>query len=208
MNQTAYESPSRSRLMSELENKLLGADDSWFTDRHPATTRFVAEVPCALYLNFLASKSYVASLCPRFFRPLALPGRDTATLFTILLFTLECARPLWAPRALGLLVPRIIQSNWRFYGHLTEAGSVPRPSVLFIRTVTTSLALSIFGRRLARCFPLHRAHRMTLERASRNLTGMIIPGRGSAPELVFEGEQIESPQLNDQLRSQFPICPL
>jgi hypothetical protein len=33
-----------------LENKLLAADDSWWTGRYPLHTRVIAEVPCALYL--------------------------------------------------------------------------------------------------------------------------------------------------------------
>jgi hypothetical protein len=73
--------------------------------------RVVAEVPRALYLNYLARKSDVASLSPRLFRPLDLPGDDSVTLFTILLFTLERTRPLWAPRTFGALAPRILQSN-------------------------------------------------------------------------------------------------
>src|SRR6516225_3788582 len=96
-----YQSPSRSGIVKRLENKLLAADDSWWTSRHPLYTRVVAEVPLALYLNFLANKSYVASLSPRLFRPLDLPGNPNATLFTLLLFSLERARPLWAPRTLG-----------------------------------------------------------------------------------------------------------
>jgi hypothetical protein len=167
-------------------------------------TRVVAEVPRALYLNYLAKKSYVASLAPRLFRPLDLTGDNTSTLFTILLFTLERARPLWAPRTFGALAPRIMQSNWRFYGHITESGSDSRGGVFFVRTVTTSLILSAFGRRLARCFPLRRAHRMTLEWESGRLAAVIDPGRGSAPELVFDGEQTEVPRVSDIFCQQFP----
>ena len=98
-----------------------------------------------------------------------------------------------------------MQSNWRFYGHLTQPESESRPAVLFIRTITTSLVLSAFGRRLARCFPLRRAHRMTLGWAARHLTAVIDPGGGSAPELVFEGEQAESSsQVSDVFCQQFP----
>ena len=199
-----YQSPSRSGIVKRLENKLLADDDSWWTSRHPLYTRVVAEVPLALYLNFLANKSYVASLSPRLFRPLDLPGNPNATLFTLLFFSLERARPLWAPRTLGALAPRVMQSNWRFYGHITGLRPDSRQGVLFVRTVTTSLLLSAFGRRLARCFPLQRAHRMTLERAARRLTGAIDPGGGSAPQLVFEGEQIEPPQVSVVFCQQFP----
>ena len=140
-----YQSPSRSGIVKRLENKLLAADDSWWTSRHPLYTRVVAEVPLALYLNFLANKSYVASLSPRLFRPLDLPGNPNATLFTLLFFSLERARPLWAPRTLGALAPHLMQSNWRFYGHITGLRPDSRPGVLFVRTVTTSLLLSAFG---------------------------------------------------------------
>jgi hypothetical protein len=64
--------------------------------------------------------------------------------------------------------------------------------------------LSAFGRRFARCFPLRRAHRMTLEWAACRLSSVIAPGAGSAPELVFEGEQTESPQVSDVLGQRFP----
>ena len=161
-----YQSPSRSGIVKRLENKLLAADDSWWTSRHPLYTRVVAEVPLALYLNFLANKSYVASLSPRLFRPLDLPGNPNATLFTLLFFSLERARPLWAPRTLGALAPHLMQSNWRFYGHITGLRPDSRQGVLFVRTVTTSLLLSAFGRRLARCFPLRRAHHLAWVRGA------------------------------------------
>jgi len=199
-----YKSPSPSRVITRVENELLAADDSWWTNRFPLHTRLVAEVPRALYLNYLARKSYSASLAPHLFRPLDLPGDDNSTLFTILLFTLERARPLWAPRTFGVLAPRIMQSNWRFYGHIRESGSGSRGGVFFVRTVTTSLMLSAFGRRLARCFPLQRAHRMTLEREAFRFSAVIDPGGGSAPELVFEGEQSEWPQVSDVFCQQFP----
>lgn len=198
-----YASPSPSPVVTWLENRLLSADDSWWSGRHPLHTRVVAEVPRALYLNFLARKSYAAALAPRLFRPLDLPGDDGATLFTILVFALERARPLWAPRMFGALAPRILQSNWRFYGHLTECESESRRAVLFIRTVTTSLAMSVFGRRLARCFPLRRAHHMTLRWAAPHLSALIDPGAGSAPELIFEGEQAESSEVGEFFSQQF-----
>jgi len=198
-----YKSPSPSRVISLVENKLLAADDSCWTGHSPLHARVIAEVPRALYLNYLARRSYVASLAPRLFRPLDLPGDNNLTLFTILLFILERARPLWAPRTFGALAPHIMQSNWRFYGYLTEPGSVSRAGVFFVRTVTNSLMLSAFGRRLARCFPLRRAHRMTLEWKASRLTGVIDPGGGSAPELLFDGERTEWPQVNDVFGQQF-----
>src|SRR6516164_569222 len=190
-----YQSPSLSGVVKRLENKLLAADDSWWTSRQPLYTRVVAEVPLALYLNFLANKSYVASLSPRLFRPLDLPGNPNATLFTLLFFSLERARPLWAPRTLGALAPRVMQSNWRFYGHITGLGPDSRPGVLFVRTVTTSLLLSAFGRRLARCFPLQRAHRMTLECAARRLIGAIDPGGGSGRNWYLKESKLNRPRL-------------
>ena len=198
-----YKSPSPSRILTRLENKLLAADDSWWTGRYPLHTRVIAEVPCALYLNYLASKPHAASLSPPMFRPLDLPGDHNATLFTVLLFALERARPLWAPRAFGVLAPRVMQSNWRFYGHLTEPESTSRPGVFFVRTVTTSLMLSALGRRLARCFPLRRAHRMTLDWAVGHVTAVINPGQGTAPALAFEGEEAESLQVHDVFGHRF-----
>ena len=55
-----YKSPSRSAVVNRLENKLLAADNSWWTSRYPLYARVVAEVPRALYLNFLANRSLVA----------------------------------------------------------------------------------------------------------------------------------------------------
>ncbi len=83
----SYQSPSESRILIRLENALLAADDSWWTGRHPLYTHITAEVPCALYLNYLANRSYAASLSPSRFRPLDLPGDHNTTLFTVLLFT-------------------------------------------------------------------------------------------------------------------------
>ena len=93
--------PSRSRVVRCLENKLLAADDSWWTSHRPLYTRVVAEVPLALYLNFLANKSCVASLSPRLFRPLDLPDEPDKTLFTLLLFRLERAPTVGTASARG-----------------------------------------------------------------------------------------------------------
>jgi len=76
-----YRSPSPNHVVAWLENKMLSADDSWWTGRDPFHMRVVAEVPRAVYLNFLAPKSYVAALAPHLFRPLDLPGDNTRTLW-------------------------------------------------------------------------------------------------------------------------------
>jgi len=198
-----YRSPSPSRFIARLENKFLSADDSWWTGRHPLHTRVIAEAPLVLYLNYLVRKSYVASLAPNIFRPLELPGGGDTTLFTILLFRMERARPAWAPEWLGAFGPRIFQSNWRFYGYMRKPDSESRSAVLFVRTVTNSLALSAFGRRLARCFPLRRARRIKVAWTGGQLTAAIEAGGGSAPELFFEGEQSECPEATQDFRSEF-----
>src|SRR5262245_44929481 len=117
--QSIYNSPSSSRLVAGLENNLLAADSSCWTGRQPLCGRVVADVPCALYLNFLARKSYAALVAPDLFRPFDLPGSRDETLFTVLFFTLARARPLWAPRICSVFSPPVMQSNWRFYGDIT-----------------------------------------------------------------------------------------
>jgi hypothetical protein len=201
--QNIYTSPSRYCLVTHLENKLLGADDSWWAGRYPLHSRVCAAVPRALYLNYLVNKTAASSFTCDLFRPLDLPGDNSATLFTILLFILERARPVWAPQMFGALAPRIMQSNWRLYGDITEPGSDSRRGVLFVRTVTTSLMLSVFGRRLARCLPLRRARLMTLDWTAGHLTGVIDPGHGTAPELTFVGDKTDSPQVDDVFSQQF-----
>jgi hypothetical protein len=163
----------------------------------------VAEVPRALYLNFLVRKAHVAKLAPAAFTPLNLQGDDESTLFTILLFTLERARPLWVPSMIGILAPRIRQSNWRVYGHIGAAGAETRPAVLFVRTVTPSLLLSVFGRRLARCFPLRRASHMNLDIRGEAIYAAIDPGGGSAPSLRFEGALLPSVECPVIFRDEF-----
>ena len=199
-----YRSPSPSRAIAFLEEDLLSRDDSAFTGRSPLYARMVAEVPRALYLNFLVSKSCVAALAPGVFSPLDLPGDHESTLFTILLFTLEHARPVCAPQIFGAFSPRIMQSNWRFYGHIKGLAVQHRPGVLFIHTVTTSLLLSLFGRRLARCFPLRRAAQMNVEVRDECVSAVIDPGKGTAPALVFEGERMQSAPAQPIFREQFP----
>jgi hypothetical protein len=197
-----YKSPSRSRLVAGVENGLLAPDDSWWTGRNPLRTRVVADVPLALYLNYIVRKSWVAEFSPLFL-PLEIPGDENATLFTILIFALEHARPVWAPRISGALAPHIMQSNWRFYGEIRDSVSRSRRGVLFVRTVTTSLLLSIFGRRLARCFPLRRARSMSLECTTKGATAAVEPGAGSTPQLFFDGERIESADVPHDVRHRF-----
>jgi hypothetical protein len=200
---TPYKSPSNSRLLAALEDRFLGADDSSWTGRKPLFTRIVADVPIALYINFLADKSYAASLAPKYFRPIDLRNDERSTLFTVLFFALEGARPLAAPPALGVLAPAVMQSNWRFYGRLAPPGMDPRPGVLFIRTVVSSLLMAAFGRRFARCFPLRRAQRMSLMVDGRFVTAAIDPGAGSAPALAFRAERNDSPAVGDVFDKQF-----
>src|SRR5215469_7871258 len=198
-----YASPSNSRLGRAVETRLLGSDHSSWTGRDPVFVRTVADVPTALYINYAAPKSYASRLAPELFKPLTLSGRKDATLFTILCFQLERARPEWVPASLSAFVPRIMQSNWRFYGHLTEASAEPRPCVFFVRTVTTSLALAFFGRRLARCFPLHRAHRMRLESSGDEIVARIEPGGGSAPALHYAGRCTKAAEVHDAFKQEF-----
>jgi len=203
VNATAYRSPARLSTLARIEDELLARDHSWWTGRRPLYKRAVAEVPRALYLNCLVSKSQVAALAPDLFVPIDLQADDASTLFTVLLFELKNARPLWAPRILGALVPEIMQSNWRFYGQITESARKPRKGVLFVRTVTASLLLSAFGRRLARCFPLRRARQMILEQQSSIVHGIINPGRGTAPQLLFVGERADPGSPPHIFREQF-----
>jgi hypothetical protein len=184
-----YRSPSRFPLISRFENLWLSGEVSWWRGKKPIFVRTVAEVPEAIYLNYKASRSYATALAPGLFEPLSLRGSDDATLFTILIFRLEKSRPRWIPRILAELVPPIMQSNWRFYGHIVEGSAAPRPCVVFVRTVTTSLALAVFGRRLARCFPLHRARSMHVHWSGDDVTVSIDPGRGSAPALHYAGRR-------------------
>ena len=86
---------------------------------------------------------------------------------------------------------------------MRKPDSESRNAVLFVRTVTNSLALSAFGRRLARCFPLRRAHDINVAWTGRQLTAAIEPGGGSAPELFFEGEQSECPDATQDFRNEF-----
>jgi len=79
-----YRSPSISRIARNLENRLLASDDSCCNGRTPFYVRMVAEVPRALYLNFLIDKAHVSSFSPTLFKPLDFPAYPNATLFTIL----------------------------------------------------------------------------------------------------------------------------
>jgi hypothetical protein len=86
---------------------------------------------------------------------------------------------------------------------MRKPNSESRNAVLFVRTVTDSLALSTFGRRLARCFPLRRAHHIKVAWAGRQLAAVIEAGGGSAPELFFEGEPSECPDATQEFRKGF-----
>lgn len=165
--------------------------------------RLRARVPRVLYLNFLARRAFAEALAPDCFRPDGLPNDPSRTLFTILLFELQGARPTWAPAWLGRLAPRVLQSNWRFYGRLTGLPEGERPGVLFWRTVTDSRSLAAFGLRLARCFPLRRARRMELSHVGDEVRAQIDPGEGQAPGLVFRGRVLPEGDVPGVLRSRF-----
>jgi hypothetical protein len=198
-----YASPSNSHLARVLETRWLGSDESFWTGRRPIFVRTAADVTLAVYLNYAAPQLYAARLAPALFKPLGLSAGKNRTLFTILCFQLKRARPYWAPASFSAFVPRIMQSNWRFYGHLTEAGAETKTCVFFIRTVTTSLALALFGRRFARCFPLHRARGMRLEWSGHELFAFIGPGAGSAPALHYAGRRASEAEVYPAFKQQF-----
>ena len=60
--------------------------------------------------------------------------------------------------------------------------------MLFWRTVTDSLFLTVFGLRFARCFPVLRAQRMEVRCHGHEVHASISPGSGAAPSLLFRGE--------------------
>src|SRR5215470_13748059 len=155
--------------------------------RRPVYVRMRARVPGVLYLNFLADYEYAARLAPESFRPDLMTTRAGKTLFTILLFQLREGRPVRAPAVLGRFAPDLWQSNWRFYGTLTRLPEGARPGVLFWLTVTDSRCLNLFGRRIGRCFPVRRAHRMEVRREGDELRAFVDPGNGTAPHLSFRG---------------------
>jgi Uncharacterized conserved protein (COG2071) len=162
-----------------------------------------AKVPRVLYLNFVAKRAFVDQLASDCFQPRPLATDPATTLFTVLLFELEQARPRWAPSVLGKLSPTIRQSNWRFYGTLTSLPEGDRSGVFFWRTVTDSRALTGFGLHLARCFPLRRAERMSIRRSGADVEARIEPGLGQAPALAFRGRITSDDGVPAPFRGQF-----
>jgi len=169
----------------------------------PVYLRMRAWVPGVLYLNFLADHGYAERLAPDCFRPTPLAMNPGKTLFTILLFQLRGGRPMWAPALLGRLAPPLWQSNWRFYGTLTSLPEGQAPGVLFWRTVTDSLWLTVFGLRLARCFPVRRARAMEVRRDGQELRAWVDPGSGAAPQLSFRGQVTDGAEVPSPFRTSF-----
>jgi len=164
--------------------------------------RMRARVPGVLYLNFLADLRYAERLAPNSFRPAPLATTAGKTLFTVLLFQLRGSHPVWAPSMLGRFAPDVWQSNWRFYGTLTSLPEGARPGVLFWRTVTDSRWLTMFGLRLARCFPLRRVQRMEVRRRGQDIHAFV--GTGKELELSFQGQATASEEVPTPLRASFP----
>jgi len=171
--------------------------------RRPIYIRMRARVPGVLYVNFLADRSYADRLAPESFRPTPWPADQHKTLFTILMFRLRSGRPTRAPAALGRFTPSLWQSNWRFYGTLTSLPEGQQPGVLFWRTVTDSRFLTMFGLRLARCFPVQRAQRMELRCHGREVFASISAGSGAAPSLSFQGELTDDEEVPLPLQASF-----
>ncbi len=199
----AYRSPTRWRWLGSVEERFLASDHSVFTGKELIYVRTVADVPLVLYLNFLADRQFAHSLAPGLFHPMEIEGQPSRTLFTILVFCLRNARPRGWPRLLGTVSPQIMQANWRFYGQIAEVEHQPQPGVLFWRTVTDSLTLAVFGRRLARCFPLQRARSVRLQRETDRVPAEIDPGQGSAPFLRFAGTLESAPQVPHIFQGRF-----
>jgi hypothetical protein len=165
--------------------------------------RMRARVPGVLYLNFLADHGYAARLAPDSFRVAPLTADPQKTLFTILIFQLRGGRPTWAPTLVGRFAPDVWQSNWRFYGTLINLPEGHRPGVLFWRTVTDSRALTVYGRRIARCFPVRRARRLELRRQDHEISAVVEPGPGSAPALSFRGQFTDDEEVPSPFRTSF-----
>lgn len=165
--------------------------------------RMRARVPGVLYLNFVADHGYAERLARDSFRPSPLATGERKTLFTILLFQLRGGHPVWAPAWLGRFAPNLWQSNWRFYGTLTSLPEGERPGVLFWRTVTDSAWLTLFGFRIARCFPVRRARHMQVRREGQEVSAVVDPGSGSAPRLSFRGQLTTDEEVPAPFRASF-----
>lgn len=163
----------------------------------PVYFRVRARVPRALYLNFLASREFAAALAPDCFEPLRLEDQPERTLFSILVFELEGARPLWVPKWCGALAPRIIQSNWRFYGSVRGLPEGEQAAVLFWRTLTDSRLLAFWGLHLGRFLPVERARRLELWRQDEEVHA------GAEPGLEFSGSVATGGSVPAPFRGRF-----
>ena len=139
----------------------------------PLFMPIVARAPRALYLNYVARREFAAALAPDCFQPLELPADAAKTLFSILVFELAGARPAWAPHWCSGLAPRVIQSNWRFYGGVTALPEGERPGVLFWRTLTDSRMVAFLGGRVFRTLPAERVSRIDLRRSDDEVAAAI-----------------------------------
>ena len=199
----SYRSPAESWVSRVLEDRLIG-----HTSPKPSSPVFVrmrATVPKALYLNYSASLEFARALAPDCFTPMVLAD-GASTLFTILVFLLADSRPVSAHRLVKSVIPSMImQANWRFYGQLQlqQRQDESPAGVLFWKTVTDSRALALFGRRLARCFPLVRARRMMIDQNGAEVSAYIDPGQGSAPLLRFRGRTSECNAVPEVLQESF-----
>lgn len=160
-------------------------------------TPLVARAPRVLYLNYLVRRPFAAALAPDCFRPLEVESEPGQTLFSVLIFELAGVRPAWAPRWCSRLAPRVIQSNWRFYGTVTNLPGGERLGVLFWRTLSDSRLVAFFGRPVSWALPVERVSRMHLRRSGDEVSAAI---EGA---MEFHGRLAPEPGVPGPLRARF-----
>ncbi len=162
----------------------------------PLFLPLVARARRTLYVNYLARRDFAGALAPDCFRPMQRETDPTRTLFSILVFELEGARPVWAPRWCSRLAPRVIQSNWRFYGSVTALPEGERAGVLFWRRLTDSQIVAFVGR-FSRALPAGRVTTMHLRRTDDEVTAAI------ERTMEFDGRVAPEADVPEPFRARF-----
>lgn len=149
----------------------------------------VSDIEDVIYVNYLVDAKLLEPLVPLGLELQCLGPSKNYALFTALTYR----HGHFGPQMLGSLrnrLPSPIQSNWRI--HVRDLNGVE--GIFFIATVVTNSAVAFGGRLLADGVPMHIAERGTITAGGDGkFTVTLVPGKGSAPDIVANLEPCEKP---------------
>jgi len=155
------------------------------------SVELVSDIEDVIYINYLVDAEKLQLLVPLGLSLQRLGPEKNYALFSVLTYRHGNFGPSLCGASRGLM-PSPVQSNWRI--HVRDADGTE--GIYFVATVVTHPAVAFGGRILSDGVPMHLAQHGTVTRdGAGNVSVLLEPGAGSAPDMMASLSPCEKPEL-------------